>query len=184
MPSRAFSVTVSALSAAAGEPKEERKATGLFGSIMADFRAEQEDMKGLSGWGKVKHLFSRYGFLSIVVYETVFFSALGGFYGLFVLNGNFGLDVNPMLDTLGMTDTVTGLLHHFGMAEEGEPLSPGATSLALSIVATELSEFWRLPLTIVLLPTISRRVLGRKFDSPAKPPTPGNGSGPGAEQER
>lgn len=85
MPSRAFSVTVSALSAAAGEPKEERKATGLFGSIMADFRAEQEDMKGLSGWGKVKHLFSRYGFLSIVVYETVFFSALGGFYGLFVL---------------------------------------------------------------------------------------------------
>lgn len=85
MPSRAFSVTASALSAAGGEPKQEAKSTGLFGSIMADFRAEQEDMKGLSGWGKVKHLFSRYGFLSIVVYETVFFSALGGFYGLFVL---------------------------------------------------------------------------------------------------
>lgn len=85
MPSRAFSVTASALSAAGGESKQEDKSTGLFGSIMADFRAEQEDMKGLSGWGKVKHLFSRYGFLSIVVYETVFFSALGGFYGLFVL---------------------------------------------------------------------------------------------------
>lgn len=99
-------------------------------------------------------------------------------------NGNFGLDVNPMLDTVGMTETVTGLLHRFGMAEEGQPLSPGATSLALAILTTELSEFWRLPLTIVLLPTISRRVLGRKFDPPAKPPTPGSGAAPGTEQER
>jgi hypothetical protein len=74
-----------------------------------------------------------------------------------------------------MQDFVTGWLEKMDLAKPGEPLDPRATSVAIAIVGTELGEFWRLPLTLFLLPTLSRRVLGREpppLASEAKPDTP------------
>ena len=152
---------------------------GFWATAVEDFRQEREGMKGMGFLQSAKHLFVRYGLLGIVVYDFFFVVSAGGLYAVASMvsdrparggsggaiddpqNNNWGLDINPILDNVGLTDTVMGMLRAVGMAEEGEPLSPGATSLALAIVGTELGEFWRLPLTLFLLPTISRRVLGR-----------------------
>jgi len=78
-----------------------------------------------------------------------------------------------------MTDTVTSMLQVVGLAEEGKPIGPGATSVALAIAVAEVSEIWRLPLTLIVLPSLSRRIRG----TPARPAAPENPEAAGTPHE-
>jgi hypothetical protein len=85
-----------------------------------------------------------------------------------VQTNNFGLDLNQALDAVGLGDSVMSMLQTVGMTKEGEPLSPAATSAAFAIITTEISEVVRLPLTLMLVPSVARMV-GRGPASAKKP---------------
>ncbi|KAF2077289.1 hypothetical protein CYY_001414 [Polysphondylium violaceum] len=100
-------------------------------------------LKGLSIKEKVKYIIKKYGVLGVVVYFSIYGATLGGFYYLL----SMGVDANTILETL-----------HLPQTQLGEK----AGIFGAAFVLTKLTSLIRIPLTLAILPPLSRYLRRRK----------------------
>ncbi|EFA82555.1 hypothetical protein PPL_04243 [Heterostelium album PN500] len=126
-------------------PKEELKTEEKIVDQSNTNQQQQEDpTKNLSTPEKIKYLFKQYGLLAVVVHFSIYGATLGGLY----LALSNGVDVEQVFTYFGIEQTKLG---------------KGLGVFALAFALTKLTGVVRVPLTLILVPVLSRYIRRAKL---------------------